>query len=76
MVLALMPFFSLPAKEQQIMSLTHPRAATYVIDAAAMQGSAAAKRDALNIGPTVATIIQLTHLFLPQWKHMVTWGSP
>ena len=30
------------------MSLTHPRAATYVTDAAAMQGSAAAKRDALK----------------------------
>ena len=29
-------------------SLTQPRAATYVTDAAAMQGSAAAKRDALN----------------------------
>ena len=30
------------------MSLTHPRAATYVTDAAATQGSAAAKRDALK----------------------------
>ena len=29
-------------------SLTHPPAATYVTDAAAMQGSAAAKRDALK----------------------------
>ena len=29
-------------------SLTHPSAATYVTDAAAMQGSAAAKRDALK----------------------------
>ena len=29
-------------------SLTHPRAATNVTDAAAMQGSAAAKRDALK----------------------------
>ena len=29
-------------------SLTHPRAATYVTDAAAIQGSAAAKRDALK----------------------------
>ena len=29
-------------------SLTHPRAATYVTDAAAMQWSAAAKRDALK----------------------------
>ena len=30
------------------MSLTHPQAATYVTDAAAMQGSAAAKRDAVK----------------------------
>ena len=29
-------------------SLTHPQAATYVTDAAAMQGSAAAKRDAVK----------------------------
>ena len=29
-------------------SLTHPRAATYVTDAAAMQGSAAVKGDALK----------------------------
>ena len=29
-------------------SLTHPRAGTYVTDAATMQGSAAAKRDALK----------------------------
>ena len=53
-------------------SLTHSRAATYVRDAAATQGSAAAKPDALKYrGDTTATIIQVTHSFLPPWKHMV-----
>ena len=51
-------------------------ASLHAIGAAAMQGSAAAERDALNIGATMATIIQVTNLFLPQWKHMGIWGSP
>ena len=54
-------------------SLTHPRAATYVTDAATMQGSAAAKRDAVKYRgnnvfccPDISSIIiQATHLFLP-----------
>ena len=57
-------------------SLTHPRAATYVSDAATVQGLAAAIRDVLEYRGKMATIIQVTHPFLPKWKHMVTWGSP
>ena len=45
-------------------SLTHSRAATDVTDAAAMQGAAAVKRNAARA--TMAIIIQVTHLFLPQ----------